>query len=164
MPWRSARWLSWPTVIAGSAAVAEGAEPKQPPERKERTLFVPFEDLSLILDGPNERVFMTQAEYRTLEAEAAKKPPTKAPQAAVVLNAAYDAQIQENLATLSGQLEIEVLDPGLHIVPLVFQGVSLRSATLDDATAPIGADPKGQYCCSYVAKVGINSKSNSRPR
>ena len=50
---------------------------------------MPFADLSLILSGPNERVFMTLDEYRTLVAEAAKKPPTLAPQATVVLDADY---------------------------------------------------------------------------
>ncbi len=132
-----------------SAAPGKPQPPKkQPPKqepRKERILFVPFDDLSLILSGPNERVFMTREEYRALQAEAAKRPPSEAPQATILLNAAYNATIQETIATVHGQLELEVLAPGLQAIPLVLQGVSLRQATLDGQPASIGRDAKGQY-------------------
>ncbi len=131
-------------IACSLGSTVQGAAPKKPKERKERVLFVPFEDLALILNGPNERVFMTRDEYRALQTEAAKRPPTKAPQATVMLNATYEATVQENIATLRGQLEIEVLDPGLHAIPLAVQGVSLRSATLDGKTASIGRGPKGR--------------------
>ncbi len=136
-------WLWW-LLLAGLPAAASPVAPgDEPAQRKERLLYVPFEDLSLILGGPNERVLMTWQEYRQLEAEAAKKPPGRAPQPVVVLSANYDAQITDNLATLTGTMELEVLDPGLHKLPLLFQGVALRTATFDDNAAPIARDPSG---------------------
>lgn len=132
-------WLA--ALVLCLCAVAHGQEP---PERMERTLYVPFSDLSLILNGPNERVFMTVDEYRELVAEAAKKPPTRAPRSTVVVKADYQVEVQENIATIRGKMEVEVLNPGLHIVPLTFQGITLRDAKLDDATAPIARGPNNQ--------------------
>ncbi|MFO7906615.1 MAG: hypothetical protein R6U98_28420 [Pirellulaceae bacterium] len=124
-----------------SSRLVQAAEPKA---REERILFVPLGDLPVILNGPNERVFMTRDEYRALEAKARQEPPARAPEATVLLDAAYDVRIEDNLATLRGHIDLEVLEPGLHMVPLNFQGVTLRGASLDQRPAPIGRDASGQ--------------------
>ena len=71
-----------------------------------------------------------------MEAEARRCPPAGAPQPVVLLSAAYDGTIRERVAVVRGQLEFEVLDPGLHAVPLSLEGIALWTATLDGATAP----------------------------
>ena len=120
------------------------ASDKKEEDRTERTLFVPLEDLSVILGGKNERVFMTRDEYRQLEAEAEKQPETKAPIAAMLLNARYEALIRDGIAVIRGQLDVEVLDPGLQKIALPMSGVAFRTATLDDQRAPVARDAKGQ--------------------
>ncbi|MHB8953982.1 MAG: hypothetical protein ACYC4U_13515 [Pirellulaceae bacterium] len=143
---RAPGWLYLAALVtAWSAALADASaadELKQ--ERTERVIFVPFDALSGILGGENERVFMTRAEYHALEAEARQRPSGNAPQPVVLLSASYEGTIRESIAVVRGQLEIEVLDPGLHAVPLSLQGVALRSAVLDGTTAPISRNAQGQ--------------------
>ncbi len=130
------------TLSAGLRGLAAADEPQD--ERPQRVIFVPFDALSGILGGENERVFMTREEYRTLETEARQRPAGKAPQPVVLLSASYEGTIRESVAVLRGQLEIEVLDPGLHAVPLSLEGIALRTALLDGATAPIARNAQGQ--------------------
>jgi hypothetical protein len=129
---------------APCGAAPQAAPAAQPEDRLVREIFVPFDALSGIVGGENERVFMTREEYVALEKEARQKPPTLAPQGAVLLRAAYEGTIRDAVATVRGQLELEVLNPGLHVVPLPFEGVALRTATLDGTTAPVARNPQGQ--------------------
>ncbi|MHB8970989.1 MAG: hypothetical protein ACYC3X_11240 [Pirellulaceae bacterium] len=138
-------------LSAGPPRLHAAEEPSK--EQPERVIFVPFDALSGILGGENERVFMTREEFRALEAEARKQPPSKAPQPVVLLSASYEGTIRESMAVLRGQLELEVLDPGLHSVPLSLEGVALRTALLDGATAPISRNAQGQVVL-FVREAG----------
>ena len=120
-------------------AVAQQEEPKL-----QRTIFVPFDDLSGILGGENERVFMTRDAYRLLQAEAAKQPPKKAPVPVVLLSAAYETTIKDSTAIITGRMELEVLEAGLHAVEMPFESVALRTAMLDGATAPLARNEQGK--------------------
>ncbi len=140
---------------ARTAAAAEQDVPAPPAPQVQRTIYVPFDDLPVLLNGPNERVFMTREEYQQLLAEAAQKPPTQAPHGAVLLNAAYDTTIQENVAKTRGQIDIEVLEPGLHAIPLPLQGVALHSAMLDDSTAPLALTGDAQVVL-FLREKGLH--------
>ncbi len=140
-------------IVPRAADAAEAGGSKAENEQTQRVIYVPFDSLSVILNGHNERVFMTREEYRQLEAEAARKPPTQAPQPAVLLSATYDSTIQEGLAVVRGEIEIDVLDPGLHTCPLEFQGIALRSAMLDGQTAPIARTADGRVVL-FVSDTG----------
>lgn len=129
---------------ASVLALAAGLQAAESNPAKERMLYVPMADLPLLLNEPNERVFMTRTEYRELEAEAGKQPPDAAPRATVLLDADYDMRIEDQVGTIRGRIELEVLTPGLHKVPLNFQGVTLRAAQLDNKSAPLGRTPAGQ--------------------
>jgi hypothetical protein len=131
-------------VIMTSAASTLTAAPRGPEEKTERTLFVPRDDLPLLLGGQNERVLMTRAEYRQLEALARRQPSIHAPVPVVLTSADYRASIDAGMATIEGRLTVEVLEPGLHKLPLRLGGVWLRKATLDDANAAIGQSANGQ--------------------
>ena len=109
------------TSVLLNCMAARGVEPD-----RERTLYVPFADLPLILEGPNERVFLTRQQYEQLVEEASRQPSRKAPRPAALLDADYEAEIRNQIAILRGQITLDVLDPGLHVVPLPLQGVSLH--------------------------------------
>ena len=145
----------WAVVAAASclaASPARTAEPAKEPQTQ-RTLFVPFDDLPVLLGGDNQRVFMTREEFRQLESEARKRPATAAPVAALLLAARYNATIREGAVTILGELEVESLDPGVHAIPLALAGVAVRSATLDDQPAPLGRDANGNVVL-FVKSVG----------
>ncbi len=153
--WRAALLLLLPSLLPTASGPAQPARAQGPPQddRLVRELFVPFDALSGILGGENERVFMTRDEYLALEREARRKPPTRAPQSAVLLSASYDGAVRDAAAVIRGTLELDVLDPGLHCVPLSFEGVALRAATLDGAPAPVARNAHGQIAL-FVRGIG----------
>lgn len=136
--------ISSALIAVTAAMVFAGVCHAQPqPETRVREIFVPFDAISGVLGGENERVFLTREEYRALEAEARKRPPVAAPQPVVLLSADYNATLREGVAVLTGHLELELLSDGLQSVPLPFEGVAIRSAVLDGATAPLARGPQG---------------------
>lgn len=128
-------------TVMPPAAVCPAQEPV--PEARVREIYVPFDAISGILGGENERVFLTREEYKALEAEARQRPPEAVPQPVVLLSAAYQATLREGVAVFTGQLELEVLADGLQSVPLAFESVAVRSALLDGAAAPLARGPQG---------------------
>ncbi len=110
-----------------------------------REIYVPYEDLNVLLETEVRRAFLTREEYDELLAKAKEtKPDEPAPHGAVILAAEYDARIEEGRARLKGVLNIEVLDEGLHALPLDMGGIGVRSATMNGKSAAIGLNEKGQ--------------------
>lgn len=133
--------------ILAMAAAAQGDE------KPIREIFVPFDDLNVLLEGDAQRVFLTRQEYEDLIEKAKQTPVDRAPQNAVTLSADYDTTIQDGRAVITGELRIEVLEAGLHAIPLQINGVGIRSATLDDEPASLGRSDKGQPVL-FVEGVG----------
>ena len=137
-------WL----LIAPSSPAQEPPQQDDPATSPEltRTLFVPFEDLQVLLEGQTERVFMTRDEYRALKKKAAanEQPQLKPPHACVLLKSRFEGRIEQTYAYLNGTIDIDVLSPGLHEINLPMQGVRLLSAQLDDAGAPMIRNAAGQ--------------------
>jgi hypothetical protein len=129
--------LTFAIAIALSITAA-AQEPK--PNEPLREIFVPFEDLNIILEGPTQRVFLTREEYDDLIAKAKVKPLSNVPHKLALVSAEYDAKLAEGRATITGNLTIEVLDEGLFALPLDLAGVGIRSAMLDDKAAPLIRD------------------------
>jgi hypothetical protein len=103
-----------------------------------RELFVPFDDLHVLLQG--QRVMLPRAEYERLLNEAAKNAPEPAaPARAILVAADYEVTVGPQWAEITGQLSIDVLADGLLAVPLELGAVGLRRAWLDDRPAPLGA-------------------------
>ena len=111
---------------------------------KIREIFVPFEDLNVILESDIRRVFLTRQEYEALIAKAATKPQEKVPLSAAVVAAQYTARLEEGRALIDGTLQIDVLEPDLVAIPLELAGVGIRSAILDDKPAPLARNDYGQ--------------------
>ena len=149
-------------LLASAALAAESAKPE-----KVREIFVPYEDLSTLMEGNSQRVFLTRQEYDDLLAKAKKKPPEiPAPQGALLLAAEYDGTIEEGRVRLSGAIDLEVLEEGLHALPLDMSGVGVRRAAfvvpasagsapagITNPSAPIARDAKGQTIL-FVEGIG----------
>ncbi len=76
--------------------------------------------------------------------KAKKAPETHVPHPTVTVSSDYDITVDEGRARLHGTIAIDVLEDGLHAVPLDFGGVGLLAAKLDDQPAPIGYAADGR--------------------
>ena len=116
----------------------------QEPEKPLRELFVPFEELDVLLGNDARRVYMTRAEYEELLVKARVVPNTVPPTKLALLVANYHAEVGEGRATIRGELQLEVLDAGIQVLVLPFSGVGVRAAKLDDAPASLAKNDQGQ--------------------
>ncbi|MCU0753369.1 MAG: hypothetical protein MUC40_10185, partial [Akkermansiaceae bacterium] len=118
-----------------------------------RAVFETAEPHPPLLRGKlDDSVFLTREEYEALAAEARTRPATAPPQAVVLLSADYDAVVRENLAVVRGRLQLDVLEPGVHAVPLPWEGLAVRAAQLDGVSAPLARSPQGVVL--FVRDVG----------
>jgi len=141
---RKALSIALACLLVPCAALA-GESPPNDAKPMVREIYVPFEDLNVLLEGEIERMFLTREQYEDLLAKAKKAEPEKpAPHAALILAAEYDAQIEEGRARLTGVVDLEVMADELQALPLELSGVGLREARLDDRTAAIGRNEQGQ--------------------
>ncbi len=115
------------------------AEPPEP-EAAPREIFVPFNDLNVLLEQQPKRVLLSREAYDELLKKAKKTPHEHAPKEALIVSADYNAKLASQRAEISGTLTIDVLEDGLHALPLDLGGVGLRSAKLDGGGASLGQD------------------------
>lgn len=131
----------WVLFVIALTAAARGEAPsnaaKSIAERPIREIFVPFEDLNVILDNDHQRVFLTRDEYEELIKQAKSKPHKPAPHKVALVAAQYQGELFEGRALIRGKLTIEVMEEGLFELPLDLAGVGIRSATLDRTPAPL---------------------------
>ena len=123
-----------------------------PPESHVRELFIPFKDLHAVLEGQPRRVLLSRDEYADLMAQVKKSAETNAPIAAAVTSAEYSVDVAAERAMLNGVLAVEVMEDGLHTVPLDLSGVGLASATLNDQPAAIGRADDGRLLLFVAGK------------
>ena len=125
------------------APAAQNAPAKPAGQKPIREIFVPFDDLQIILESDKNRVFLTREEYEQLlkvvEAQAAKQGPVNV----VMLQAAYAGKIDDGRAQVTGKIEFEVLQDGWQVIPLQLNHVGVKSATLDGKLASIARDARG---------------------
>jgi len=131
-------------AAAASTPAAGNAPPPPPKEEKVREIFVPFDDLHVLLEGPTERVLLSREQYEELLAKAKKSVESRAPREALLASADYVATAGDERAEIAGTLALSVLEDGLHAVALDVAGVGLRGATLDGKSAPIGLADDGR--------------------
>lgn len=132
-------------VLLGShLQMASAQDPTPAAKPLVREIFVPFEDLSLILENDMQRVFLTSKEYAELIAKAQHSTEVKAPHAVGVISAAYDGKLEEGRASIEGTLGIELWNDGMQAIPLDLASVGIRSALLDGKPASLGRNAAGQ--------------------
>ncbi|MFZ1935523.1 MAG: DUF1559 domain-containing protein [Thermoguttaceae bacterium] len=119
----------------------------------ERSIYVPFSDLHVILQQQPKRVLLSREEYEDLLKKAKKTPETHAPQAALIVSANYEVTAVSQRAEIRGVLAIDVLESGLHALPLDLGGVGLQDATLDKRDASLGRDVAGRLVL-FVEGIG----------
>jgi hypothetical protein len=128
-------------IVVGTLRAADA-----PPAKDETTreIFVPFSELNVLLENQPRRVMLSREEYDDLVKKARKTPVTGAPHPALLLSADYTASAGAQRASVTGTLAIEVLEEGLHALPLDLAGVGLLAAKLDGKDAAIGRAPDGR--------------------
>lgn len=140
-------------VLLASAALAQPnmgqnanpAAPAKPTGGKPlREIFVPFDDLQVILESDKNRVFLTRQEYEDLLKVVKEKAAKQGPVNVVLLQAAYTGKIDDGRAQITGKLELDVINDGWQIVPLDLGYVGIKSATLDGKPAAIARDDRGR--------------------
>ena len=152
-PLRSAspNWLVGCAVLLLNIIPALAAEPNlanSPPDagkKPRREIYVPFEDLNLLLEGQTERIFLTRSQYEELLSKAGPIRETIPPLAAAILSADYQVTIAQERALFTGELVAEVVREGLHALPLQLKGVGLLSATVEGQPVPMARDANGPW-------------------
>ncbi len=109
-----------------------------------RYIYVPFDNLSILLDRNSNRVLLTQAEYESLLASAKIREIKQAPLDSAIVSARYTGTIEVGIAQIKGTLIVEPLNEGLIQIPLSLSGVAIRSAMLGDKPARLWRNPAGQ--------------------
>ena len=113
-------------------------------EENVRELYVPFEDLNVLLESGPQRILLTRQEYQDLLAKARKVAEERPPTKALLLAADYSVAAGQERAEITGTLTIHVLADGLQSVGLDVAGVGLRAARLDGRGAPLGLADDGR--------------------
>lgn len=106
-----------------------------------REIYVPLDDLNVVLESETQRVFLTRKEYDELLAKAKTTAESLAPIASVVTSASYQATLEPGRAVIEGKITLETLHDGMQLIPLQLSGVGVRSAMLDDKPAILAQDP-----------------------
>lgn len=122
------------------ASIPARPDVKPAEEKPTREIFVPFDDLNVLLENQPRRVFLTRSSYEELKREAKQTPPQSVPRNYALVAADYEGEITPGRAELRGTIKVEVLGPGLYAVPLDLSGVGIRTAMLDGAAAPLGRE------------------------
>jgi hypothetical protein len=106
-----------------------------------REIFVPLDDLNVVLESETQRAFLTRKEYDELLAKAKKTAETLAPVANAVTSASYQAKLEPGRAVMEGKITLETLHEGMQLIPLQLSGIGIRSALLDDQPAILAQHP-----------------------
>ncbi len=131
--------LTMLTVVSCAAAVG-GAE-RVPVVRE---IFVPYEDLNVLIEAQPQRVFLSREEYDDLLRRARRSPQAQSPHKLLLVAANYEAVIAGERALISGSLDFEVLAPGLHTHRVHLAGVGVQQALLDGQAAPLARSEEGE--------------------
>ena len=106
-------------VMLVFAAVARADVQPAPPADADvvRELYVPFDDLNVVLENAPQRVMLSRQQYDELLKLAKARPDDPAPRQAAILSADYDAKGEDGRVVLHGKLLVEVLQAGWHASP-----------------------------------------------
>ncbi len=118
-----------------------------------REIYVPFDDLNVLLAANSDRVLLSRAEYEQLLEFSKTRTISRAPEDSVVVAANYKGTVRDGITTIVGTLIVESLNDGLVQIPLSIGGVAIRKATLGDEPANLWRDSKGRIWLLVAGKA-----------
>ncbi|HOW69243.1 MAG TPA: hypothetical protein PKY77_01480 [Phycisphaerae bacterium] len=136
-------------------AILQAAEPAAAPPPVIRELYVPFDDLNVLLENQPHRVLLSRQEYEELLIKAKLRPEPTPPVRAVVLSAEYQVTVEQERAGIVGHLAVELIDDHLQMLDLDLAGVGLRSVRLDGKDAAVGRSNDGRVVL-FVERKGVH--------
>jgi len=151
--WRPALLASALALLVAVPAAAGGGKPSRQSFSPEREILLPLEDLDVVLESGTRRVLMSRGEYEALRLKARREEEQRPPVGATLTSAEYRVKVQQERATIRGTLGLDVVEKGLHMLPLALSGVGLLDARLDEAGAQLGRGA-GRGLTLFVEGVG----------
>ena len=116
---------------------------------------MPFADLNVLLENQPRRVLLLAQAVRRPGQEGQEVARDPRARARPCFFGRLCGHRPAPARQITGTLAIEVLENGLHAVPLDLAGVGLFSAKLDGRDAPIGRDPDGRLSLLVEGAGGI---------
>lgn len=127
------------------AAMAFAAEPPPTSVLYDRRVFVPAEDLDVVVDKDARGVLLPRAEFEKLleraRQEAADHPPP--PAATVVHRCEYAGRVAGDQLLITATAELQQLTPGWQAWVFPLQRLAVERATLDGEPAFVGRNAEG---------------------
>lgn len=149
-------------VIPGLAAGRATAQSDQPGELgPKRRIYVPVEELDVVVDRDHEGVILTREEYLKL-IELAKKnggADLTSERGVAVSKAEYSAEVADDQLVLTAVIEFQQLKPGWQTILLPFRNVSVERAALDDKAARLARDSENRGLTLFSSQTGRHSLS-----
>src|SRR5260221_5739086 len=132
------RWAACGLLLILLTVAAQWSAQSAPPadqaqEPAGRRVYVPVEDLDVVVEHDKQGVILSKAEFLKLAADAGKQlqETLLTPHKMVVSGAQYAARIQDDQLVLSAAIEFHQLARGWQTVTLPFHGLAVEGATLD---------------------------------
>ena len=135
-----------PLFIPFIAMAQEAAPPPPvtpaPPPARERTIYVPYEDLTQALGDKNQGVFLPYAEFLEMwnQLNLQRKQEAELPPADAVLSAAhYTGRVEGDVVVTEAVLKVESFkEQGYAVLPLAPAGLAISSAETGGAILRLG--------------------------
>ncbi|GAB6166585.1 hypothetical protein JCM19992_25850 [Thermostilla marina] len=152
--WRAGRFgvLSFTALVV--SVLLAGAVTAQPQEVRE--IYVPYEDLNVLLQQAPRRVLVDREEYaRLLKAAKVEDDTDLPPVAGAALSAEHRIQVVDGRVLLRSSIVFEALKDELQAVQFGIDGVGLIAATIDGKPLPVARPDPGRLI-AFVEGSGLH--------
>ncbi len=129
-------WTSFLVAQPGDGAVGD--------KKPLRELYVPIEEMDILLGSGTKRVFIERQEYLDLLKRAKVEDIQMPPASIAFLHAQHQVSVDGQRANIVSDLKIEVLQDGLQTLHLPLSNAGILSATMDGQPATLVKEENGQ--------------------
>ena len=136
------------TLLASGLAQAQEVPPKDDkPSDWERLIYLPYKNLTTVLDQQKSTVFLPYGQFLKLwrQAQTEVAGPQAPPIQAVITEARYVGQIENTLVRLQATFQIKVLDKPWARVPLKFGDAAVGKLTTENEQILLVGTGEGTY-------------------
>ena len=165
---------------ATPAAPADAEEPaaseaKSPGDKfvvREKTIYVPYEELTKVFEKEGRGIFLPYEEFLKLWRAAQKDPPGEEPEGpptdVVIRSGVYTGTVSKDIARFEVTYTVEALNDGWSDVALPLGYVAIESIDVGTSDAVFVADPKGYRLIlhdrgKYTVKLVFSVRVASSP-